>query len=54
MRLAIEKGGHVIIDDQTGKIMHVFIPKLHMGKFSYVTMCSFSNNKDGTHSEIKL
>ena len=33
MKLAIEKGGHVIIDDQTGKIVHVLVPKLHMGKF---------------------
>ena len=45
--------GHVIIDDTTGKIMSVLVKDAIEGKSDARTFTSYSNNHDGTHTDMR-
>ena len=45
--------GHVIVDDTTGKIMSVLVKGVVEGKADARTFTSYSNNHDGTHTDMR-
>ena len=45
--------GHVIIDDTSGKIMSVLVRNAVEGKSDFIGTTSYSNNKDGTHTDLR-
>ena len=54
MRLEIGNNqGHVIIDDTTGRIMSVLVKDAVEGKSDFIGTTSYSNNKDGTHTDMR-
>ena len=53
MKLELEnKKGFVIIDDNTGKIISVFVDNAVEGKWDSIATRNYSNNPDGTHTTI--
>ncbi len=53
MKLELEnKKGFVIIDDNTGKIINVFVDNVVEGKWDSIATRSYSNNPDGTHTVL--
>ena len=44
--------GHVIIDDNTGKILTLLVTNVVEGKVDFRTFSSHTNHKDGTHTAI--
>ena len=54
MKLEIENNqGHVIIDDTSGKIMSVLVKNAVEGKSDFIGTTSYSNNHDGTHTDLR-
>ena len=54
MRLEIGNNqGHVIIDDTTGRIMSVLVKDAVEGKADFIGTTSYTNNHDGTHTDIR-
>ena len=45
--------GHVIIDDTSGKIMSVLVRNAVEGKSDFIGTTSYSNNHDGTHTDLR-
>ena len=45
--------GHVIIDDTTGRIMSVLVKDAVEGKSDFIGVTSYTNNHDGTHTDIR-
>ena len=45
--------GHVIIDDTTGRIMSVLVRDAVEGKSDFIGTTSYSNNHDGTHTDLR-
>lgn len=45
--------GHVIIDDTTGKIMSILVQNAVEGKFDFIGTTSYTNNHDGTHTDMR-
>lgn len=55
MKIELENGyGNVIVDDTTGKILSILVRNVVEGKFDFHTMASYTNNKDGTHTTMRL
>ncbi len=54
MKLELEnKKGFVIIDDNTGKIISVFVDNAVEGKWDSIATRSYSNNPDKTHTSLR-
>ena len=45
--------GHIIIDDTSGKIMSVLVKNAVEGKSDFIGTTSYSNNHDGTHTDMR-
>ena len=45
--------GHVIVDDTTGRIMSVLVRDAVEGKSDFIGITSYSNNHDGTHTDLR-
>jgi len=45
--------GHVIIDDTSGRIMSVLVRNAVEGKSDFIGTTSYSNNHDGTHTDMR-
>jgi hypothetical protein len=54
MRLKIENDkGFVVIDNTTGRIMSVVVKDAIEGKSDFIGVTSYSNNPDGTHTDMR-
>ena len=54
MRLElINNTGYIILDDDTGRILSVYVKDAVEGKSDFITLSSYSN-EDGKHYAVKL
>ena len=55
MKITLENAvGYIIVDDNTGKILSVFVSNAVDGKFDARTFSSYTNHSDGTHTALDI